>query len=119
MPAELPPLVDRGLRLARVDFAPGHRQPSGPRVVAALALSVAGSLAIAVTLVLWMPDLYILYQGESASAVAVLIVMHVAIALVTYNCLVRIAPVGASRGSAGSHARTPASDSDRFARRGS
>ena len=179
MPAELPPLVDRGLRLARVDFAPAHRQPSGPRVVGALALSVAGSLAvdallvalgeavfpstkgfghfqfsdyakltvigvviaclawpvvtrissaprwlffrlaIAVTLVLWLPDLYILYQGESARAVAVLIVMHLAIALVTYNCLVRIAPVRASRGSAGSHARRPASDPDRFARRGS
>ena len=75
-------------------------------------------LAIAVTLVLWLPDLYILYQGESARAVAVLIVMHLAIALVTYNCLVRIAPVRASGGSAGSHARRPASVPDRFARRG-
>jgi uncharacterized membrane protein YraQ (UPF0718 family) len=182
LPAELPPLVGRGLRLARVDFdpkTPSHRQPSGPRVVVALALSVAGSLAIdallvalgeavfpstkgfvhfrfsdyakltvigvviaclawpvvtrvssaprwlffrlaiVVTLVLWLPDLYILYRGESARAVAVLMVMHLAIALVTYNCLVRIAPVRASRGSAGAHARPPASDSDRFARRGS
>ena len=74
-------------------------------------------LAIVVTLVLWLPDLYILYGGESARAVAVLMVMHLAIALVTYYCLVRIAPVRASRRSAGSHARTPVSDSDRFARR--
>jgi hypothetical protein len=48
-------------------------------------------LAIVVTLVLWLPDLYILYRGQSARAVAVLMVMHLAIALVTYNCLVHIA----------------------------
>jgi hypothetical protein len=50
-------------------------------------------LAILVTLVLWLPDLYILHQGQSGQAVAVLMVMHLAIALVTYNALVRIAPV--------------------------
>jgi hypothetical protein len=49
-------------------------------------------LAILVTLVLWLPDLYILYRGQPASAVAVLMVMHLAIALVTYNLLVRVAP---------------------------
>jgi hypothetical protein len=52
-------------------------------------------LAIVVTLVLWLPDLYILHLGQPASAVAVLMVMHLAIALVTYNCLVHIAPVRA------------------------
>ena len=58
-------------------------------------------LAILVTLVLWLPDLYILYKGESAKAVAVLMVMHLAIAVVTYNLLVHIAPVRpAPRGSA-------------------
>ncbi len=58
-------------------------------------------LAILVTLVLWLPDLYILYKGESAKAVAVLMVMHLAIAVVTYNLLVHIAPVRpASPGSA-------------------
>src|SRR5271156_5785416 len=36
-------------------------------------------LAIAVTLVLWLPDLYILHQGQPAQAVAVLMVMHLAI----------------------------------------
>ena len=57
-------------------------------------------LAILVTLVLWLPDLYILYKGESVKAVAVLMVMHLAIAVVTYNLLVHIAPVRpASRGS--------------------
>ena len=50
-------------------------------------------LAIVVTLVLLVPDLYILKQGQPAKAVAVLMVMHLAIALVTYNALVRLAPV--------------------------
>jgi hypothetical protein len=49
--------------------------------------------AIAITLVLWLPDVYILYLGESPRGVAVLMVMHLAIAVVTYNCLVRIAKV--------------------------
>ena len=40
-------------------------------------------LAVLVTLVLWAPDLYILDLGQPARAVAVLIVMHLAIALVT------------------------------------
>jgi hypothetical protein len=33
----------------------------------------------------------VLVQGQSAQAVAVLFVMHLAIAVVTYGCLVRIA----------------------------
>jgi hypothetical protein len=55
-------------------------------------------LAILVTLVLLLPDLYIVKQGQSVKAVAVLMCMHVAIALVTYNALVRLAPVGIRRG---------------------
>jgi Family of unknown function (DUF6069) len=51
-------------------------------------------LAILVTLVLLLPDLYILYRGQPADAVAVLMVMHLAIALVTYNLLVHLAPTG-------------------------
>ena len=51
-------------------------------------------LAILVTVVLLLPDLYILYRGQPADAVAVLMVMHLAIALVTYNLLVRLAPIG-------------------------
>jgi hypothetical protein len=50
-------------------------------------------MAIAVTLVLFAPDFYILYLGQPGNAVAGLFVMHVAIALVTYNALVRLAPV--------------------------
>jgi hypothetical protein len=155
MPTDLPPSLARPLGLARVDFAPAHRQPSAVRVIAATVASLAGSLAadallvvigtalfpaikgyghfrfsdyakltiigvliacvawpivtrisssprwlffrlaILVTLVLWLPDLYILYQGQPARAVAVLMVMHLAIAVVTYNCLVHIAPAKA------------------------
>jgi hypothetical protein len=50
-------------------------------------------LAILVTLVLWLPDLWILSKGQPVKAVLVLMVMHLAIAVVTYNALVRIAPV--------------------------
>jgi uncharacterized membrane protein YraQ (UPF0718 family) len=152
-PVELPSWLDRVLRLVRVDFNPAHRQPSALRVLVALVISVAGSLAadallvvagtaifpatkgyvhfqfhdyakltiigvviaclawpivtrissaprwlffrlaILVTLVLWLPDLYILDLGQPGRAVAVLMLMHLAIALVTYNCLVHLAPV--------------------------
>ncbi len=141
------------MRLARIDLAPSHRQPSPIRVGVAIVLSLVGSLAvdaalvaigtrvfpstqgyvhfrfsdyakltvigvlvacagwpivtrissvprwlffrlaILVTLFLWLPDLYILYSGQPLEAVAILTLMHVAIALVTYNALVRIAPV--------------------------
>jgi CheY-like chemotaxis protein len=54
-------------------------------------------LAIVVTLVLFLPDLYILKQGQPAKAVAVLMCMHLAIALVTYNALVHVAPVRTRR----------------------
>ena len=54
-------------------------------------------LAILVTLVLWLPDIYIWHQGQPAKAVLVLMAMHLAIALVTYNLLVHLAPVRASR----------------------
>jgi hypothetical protein len=48
-------------------------------------------MAVAVTLVLWLPDVYILERGQPPKAVAVLFVMHLAIAVVTYNCLVHFA----------------------------
>jgi hypothetical protein len=54
-------------------------------------------LAVLVTLFLWLPDLYILYRGQPADAVAVLMLMHLAIALVTYSLLVHVAPVGPAR----------------------
>jgi len=51
-------------------------------------------LAVLVTLVLWLPDGWLLLKGESPRAVAVLMIMHLAIALVTYNLLVHGAAVG-------------------------
>ncbi len=62
-------------------------------------------LAIAVTLVLFLPDLYIWHQGQSAQAVAVLMSMHVAIALITYNLLVHLAPVRERLGRRAARAR--------------
>ena len=50
-------------------------------------------LAVAVTLVLWIPDVYLLVRHQPVRAVVVLMAMHLAIALVTYNILVRVAPV--------------------------
>jgi len=69
-------------------------------------------MAVLVTLVLWLPDLYLLVRGQPPRAVAVLMVMHLAIALVTYNSLVRIAPV-----TPGRTGTTPTSGPGRYARR--
>jgi len=57
-------------------------------------------LAVVVTLVLFLPDIYILAKGQPPRAVAVLLCMHLAIALVTYNALVRLAPVRRRRHNA-------------------
>ena len=55
-------------------------------------------MAVLVTLVLWLPDVYILaVQKQPTDAVAFLFVMHLAIALVTYNALVHLAPVRSRR----------------------
>lgn len=61
-------------------------------------------MAILVTVVLWLPDLYILMLGQPGNAVAALLVMHLAIALVTYNALVHLAPVRALSRSVGRRA---------------
>ena len=53
--------------------------------------------AVAVTVLLLVPDLYIWLRGESGRGVLVLVAMHLAIAVVTYNALVRIAPAGGAR----------------------
>lgn len=57
-------------------------------------------MAIVVTLVLWIPDLWILIHGQPAKAVLFLMLMHLAIALVTYNVLVRLSPAGDRRAAA-------------------
>lgn len=54
-------------------------------------------LAILVTLALWLPDVWIWLKGEPVHGVEVLAVMHLAIALITYNLLVHVAPVRAVR----------------------
>ena len=157
-------VVDRALGVARLDFAPAHRQPSALRVTGATVAALAGSLgadallvllgtavfpstrgyvhfafadyakltvigvliacagwpvvtrvssapqwlfmrlAILTTVVLYLPDLYLLMLGDPVRAVLVLMVMHLAIAVVTYNALVRLAPAqpdpaGPRRGS--------------------
>jgi hypothetical protein len=150
-----PTTPERLLRLVRIDFAPGHRQPRIGALALATVVALVGSLladiilvalgkavfpstqryvhfqfhdyarltiigvliacaawpivtrissaprwlffrlAILVTIVLFAPDAYIwLVQGQSAKAVFVLIWLHVAIAIVTYNALVRLAPTG-------------------------
>jgi hypothetical protein len=54
-------------------------------------------LAILVTAVLLLPDLWLLAKGQPTRAVVVLMAMHVAIALVTYNLLVHVAAVRSKR----------------------
>ncbi|HBV95388.1 MAG TPA: hypothetical protein DEG26_12090 [Chloroflexi bacterium] len=49
-------------------------------------------LAVLVTLVLWLPDVWILLHGEPIQGVGVLMLMHLAI--ITYPALVILAPVG-------------------------
>jgi hypothetical protein len=55
---------------------------------------VFSRMAVLVTLVLWLPDLYILAKGQPPKAVAVLMAMHLAIAVITYSCLVHLAKAG-------------------------
>lgn len=50
-------------------------------------------LAVTVMFGLWIPDLYLFVRGEPTSAVLSLMLMHLVIALVTYNALVHLAPV--------------------------
>jgi uncharacterized SAM-binding protein YcdF (DUF218 family) len=50
-------------------------------------------LAIVATLALYIPDLWLLERGQPADAVAVLMTLHLAIAFITYNVLVRVARV--------------------------
>lgn len=49
-------------------------------------------MAVLVTAVLLLPDVYILAKGQPVKAVLVLMLMHLAIGAVTYNALVRLAP---------------------------
>ena len=48
--------------------------------------------AVAVTVVLWIPDLYLLVRHQPVRGVVVLMVMHLAVAVVTYQSMVCVAP---------------------------
>jgi hypothetical protein len=50
-------------------------------------------LAVLVTAVLLLPDVYLYLHGSRGKAVFALVCMHLAIAVITYNAMVRIAPV--------------------------
>jgi hypothetical protein len=52
-------------------------------------------VAVVVTLALWVPDLWLLIKHEPTRAVVFLVIMHAAVALITYNFLIFGAPVGA------------------------
>lgn len=54
-------------------------------------------LAVLVSVVLLLPDLWIWLQGQSGQAVVFLAFMHIAVAVVSYNAIVRIAPAQLSR----------------------
>lgn len=60
-------------------------------------------MAVLVTAVLLLPDLYILAKGQPVKAVLVLMVMHLAIGAVTYNALVRLAPASRTTSRPGRH----------------
>ena len=51
-------------------------------------------LAVVVTVALWVPDLYLLLRHQPGRAVCVLMVMHLAVAVVTYETMVHMAPPG-------------------------
>ena len=50
-------------------------------------------VATAVTVALWLPDLWLLVRGEPGRAVVVLALMHLVVAVATYNVLVHVAPL--------------------------
>lgn len=58
-------------------------------------------LAVMVTAVLWVPDVVLMVRHQPVRDVVVLMILHVAVAAVTYNALVRLAPPStAARGAA-------------------
>ena len=70
-------------------------------------------LAIAVTLVLFLPDVYIWQQGPAGPGGGRADGDALAIALITYNLLVHVAPVRATRRRRTGRGRTPQGDERR------
>ncbi|MBV8463742.1 MAG: hypothetical protein JO368_10635 [Acidimicrobiales bacterium] len=85
------PLTVLGVLIAAAGWPIVTRVSSAPRWLYLRA-------AIVTTVVLFLPDLWLLLKGDEVTAVLVLMAMHVAIAVITYNALVRLAPVGARTG---------------------
>jgi hypothetical protein len=54
-------------------------------------------LAVLVTVVLLLPDVWLLHKNQPTRAVAVLMVMHLAIAIVTYLAVVTVAATRSAR----------------------
>jgi len=50
-------------------------------------------LAVVATVALWTPDVWLLIRHEPVGGVLTLAAMHLVVALITYNLLVRVAPV--------------------------
>jgi hypothetical protein len=63
-------------------------------------------MAVVVTAVLLLPDVWIWKNGQPIHAVGFLMVMHLAIALVTYNALVHIGHAGTGKAKKMAHARS-------------
>lgn len=55
-------------------------------------------LAVLITLALFLPDAWLLVRHQPVPAVSVLMIMHVAVALITYHVVVRSAPAKIHRG---------------------
>ncbi len=49
-------------------------------------------LAVLISLVLFLPDVWLLLRHQSPRAVLVLMIMHVAVAFITYQVVVHVAP---------------------------
>ncbi len=69
-------------------------------------------MAIAVSVLLFAPDVWLLAKGEPSGGVGILAAMHLTIALITYNVLVHVAEVVAPTLTNGS--RTPDSSVEGF-----
>jgi Family of unknown function (DUF6069) len=148
-----PPLLDRTLAIARIDWTPAHRQPNPVLLLAGAVVAIIGALAadailvevgthvfpatagyehfkfgdyakltiigvvigaagwsvltrisssprwlygrltILISLVLFLPDVWLLIHHQPPKAVVVLMSMHVAVAAVIYCAMVNIAPI--------------------------
>jgi hypothetical protein len=109
-------LVGAGTRVFPSTRGDGHFRPGDYATLTVIGVVAAGlawpvvvrvspaprwlylRLACLVTVVLWVPDVVLLARHQPARAVLVLMVMHLAVAVVTYNVMVRLAPAGRMRG---------------------